>query len=1002
MRDREALRGSMRSTWCARRTRGTRGTMSSTSSSSSSSCSHSLRFPRARAGVGAGAGVERVREACDKGGKGKGKGKGRERRRSSSSGASIASIASIGRIIGRTRMRSRPLESTLRDDNTNVEEDEWQEDEQDVQVEVEVEDTEEDLEVLEASVASFSDTHTDTDAKANANEKEKEIEKVEVKGSGGEAEAEEGGVTDSMDDDEEEGEVFMESEDTKMDYEYDNEDDDELAASLFDPTDWRSLQMLAESGVADEQIPGTKASEYAQDERDFARDALLETHDAFLAKTFFEEASEQYFSSHQQQAEISIFGTSTRRKKRGSKNKSVGAQAQDADGVEDMQQQDSDQVAQQVHPSRVTGTSEWYPETSERCLFYHERLRDCALEAEGDQAIVILEEMRMAGILPGPKAYHAAIHAYTTEGDLVAAVNVMRKAFEMMVPPPLESSILITRMIMKSEDFSCPFETLLPAWNWYGYDTNRIANAAMIALLEVDVDEVLQMLEERSEGAVQWNVDADLLHGIVASLCKSERDKRAVDLLEHDLNVKELGLLTQDHLNPLVHFPIQRGELGLALYQLKVVLISIANPYLDFKKGLIGLFNMVLKAYLEEDEGKEFGSELYEKWSSLDRLREQHCVVRDGHWYRLSLEILLSSSLEDERHTYTVLEHMDGIYQSDRVHSMERGLVRSGDQVTVPTIQNSLFQLEDSHLLERLSLFFSKHGVPASLLYTMHIACKCGLESQVARAIDDDIDTNGSKLSVSTKWLSAWRDRYEPEASPSREARNVALQMLKADAATPRNVSVDEKGRVVEVASDDEEEDKPLPVWEMSQVQLMAECLARGLDVSRYSLASDLCMRVHTARCFDPQEQAPPPSASPWEMDDGASPGEGDGGQVGDASGEGEDTQGGEEEIEESEEMKIVEALLRDQMTIDNDADDFQEAEHFAQESVEDIIGLQDGIGPLQTPAALALKIARSCVSLGCTEAPTREDLQQIQEMCSIYSDESTSKELADLFGNEL
>merc|ERR1712176_530203 len=161
--------------------------------------------------------------------------------------------------------------------------------------------------------------------------------------------------------------------------------------------------------------------------------------------------------------------------------------------------------------------------------------------------------------------------------------------------------------------------------------------------------------------------------------------------------------------------------------------------------GLIGLFNLLMDAYIRDAEEKGTFSELYEKWSALDRLREQHCVIRDGHWYRLALEVLLQagpSVCESDRHSYTVLEHMDGAYQSDRVNSNEPALVRHGASGSSQHTSgnSSIFSFRDSTLLERLCLFFSKQGVPASLLYTMHIASKSGLKGRVASAIDRSVN----------------------------------------------------------------------------------------------------------------------------------------------------------------------------------------------------------------------------------------------------------------------
>ncbi len=210
------------------------------------------------------------------------------------------------------------------------------------------------------------------------------------------------------------------------DEEYEEEEEPEYDVDYLDPSDWRSLQLLAESGGGGVSGMADAGDEGEAGKQAFARDTLIEMHDAFLASSFFEVARARHRSSAQQQAALSIlsseFGTSTRRKKRTSKKKQqqqeeslAAAEATEEGEAGELPALDdtragaaAGEMADKIHPSRVSGTSEWYPETSERCLFYHERLRDCALNGEGDKAVVVLEEMRMAGILPGPKAYVAS------------------------------------------------------------------------------------------------------------------------------------------------------------------------------------------------------------------------------------------------------------------------------------------------------------------------------------------------------------------------------------------------------------------------------------------------------------------------------------------------------------------------------------------------------------------------------------------------------------------
>lgn len=403
--------------------------------------------------------------------------------------------------------------------------------------------------------------------------------------------------------------------------------EDEYGIEYLDPSDWRSLQLLAESDEG--EMSSGELDLVPEDSNAFARDVLIEMHDSFLAASFLKEACEQQWRVLEHKTSLSIlpqFGTSTRRKRRGGKKAAASVASDDLDLGDDKDKAGEAPALDMVHPARTTGTSEWYPETSERCLHYHESLRSCALEGRGDDAIIVLEEMRIAGILPGPKAYHAALHAYAASADLIGAANVMRKAFEMMVPVPLESALVITRMglLSEEEDWS-DFETLLLAWSWLGFDTDAIANEALVAMLgegtspagEDRVGLVLEFFEKRKGGAIKWRVDRKGLLVLVENLCKTRQERRVADLLQFDLDKEELGLLGAFHLEPLIAGALGRGELEEALYQLKVCLL-IVSPYLDFKRGLISMFHTVLEA----------GGDLQE----LEILREQHCVVPDNQW----------------------------------------------------------------------------------------------------------------------------------------------------------------------------------------------------------------------------------------------------------------------------------------------------------------------------------------------------------------------------------
>ena len=109
-------------------------------------------------------------------------------------------------------------------------------------------------------------------------------------------------------------------------------------------------------------------------------------------------------------------------------------------------------------------------------------------------------------------------------------------------------------------------------------------------------------------------------------------ERRAADLLQFDLGKEELGLVGEFHLEPLVKGALERGDVSEALYQLKVCLL-VVSPYLDFKKGLIGLFHLVLEA----------GGDLKE----LDLLRDQHCVQTDAEWRRRLLELEAAEEVEE-------------------------------------------------------------------------------------------------------------------------------------------------------------------------------------------------------------------------------------------------------------------------------------------------------------------------------------------------------------------
>ena len=238
-------------------------------------------------------------------------------------------------------------------------------------------------------------------------------------------------------------------------------------------------------------------------------------------------------------------------------------------------------------------TSQWFPETSDRCLSFHQGLHQAAQAADGDVAVRVLEDMKMNGILPGPRAYHAALHAYCRASDLVAAVNVMRKAFEANVPPPKESALAIARLCMadaeaffllfgEREKQDAFYAALLPAFKWLGYDVDGVANAAALRMLRGTPEEaeeaIALFLGRHAHSPLHWRVDGTVLEQIVHHLCAhggegGAGERRAAHVLQWGLasasplttksyngtpRNEEMAVVHQGHLRPLVEYPIRR------------------------------------------------------------------------------------------------------------------------------------------------------------------------------------------------------------------------------------------------------------------------------------------------------------------------------------------------------------------------------------------------------------------------------------------------------------
>ena len=88
---------------------------------------------------------------------------------------------------------------------------------------------------------------------------------------------------------------------------------------------------------------------------------------------------------------------------------------------------------------------DFVPEDSPEVEWHHQRLAEFARQGAGENAREVLLEMMETGLLPGPKAYHAAVYACAAAGDPVGGVSVLRRAVEAGVKPLPQSFFAVLR-----------------------------------------------------------------------------------------------------------------------------------------------------------------------------------------------------------------------------------------------------------------------------------------------------------------------------------------------------------------------------------------------------------------------------------------------------------------------------------------------------------------------------------------------------------------------------
>lgn len=64
------------------------------------------------------------------------------------------------------------------------------------------------------------------------------------------------------------------------------------------------------------------------------------------------------------------------------------------------------------------------------CDYAHRRLLAAAKDGRSDDAEAVLREMAMAGLEPGPRAYHGLICAYCRAQDSQGALSAVRRAVQ--------------------------------------------------------------------------------------------------------------------------------------------------------------------------------------------------------------------------------------------------------------------------------------------------------------------------------------------------------------------------------------------------------------------------------------------------------------------------------------------------------------------------------------------------------------------------------------------
>lgn len=233
------------------------------------------------------------------------------------------------------------------------------------------------------------------------------------------------------------------------------------------------------------------------------------------------------------------------------------AQQSERIAQENSQDRIAERVGLHIHGRRVVREGPIQEDDPKR-FYLHAQLAKAAKEGQPEAADKLLEQMRRLGLVPGPRAFHAAVFANLRAGSASGALQALRQCWDAGLLPLTESYAAVIKAFVDAGDV----DTAAAVYASHQRATGAPAQQPwqLLALGLYCAGQVERANEVVAEGRAAGLVPPPKLHVcIIEQLCKEGRADEAREVLQE---AEAEAPPTSEHYAPIVLELVRQGRLA--------------------------------------------------------------------------------------------------------------------------------------------------------------------------------------------------------------------------------------------------------------------------------------------------------------------------------------------------------------------------------------------------------------------------------------------------------